>query len=1129
MYLTEIHIQGFGVLNELSLADFGRGLNVIHGVNGSGKTTILHFLRGVFCGFADARRLRLLPPLKGGTPGGSIGVQYRDAHYRAIRHVRPDQLDSLAINLTHGRTSDVPQLRSELQTIDRDRFFTLFAVGNYESQAIDSLVRLAQRDGISLKNSTRQATWLTERIDKAKREREDLFQGSPSRGRIEELERRKAEIDAQGQSISQAKEAEHDRWATSVRQLQEQLERLQHEANWLHGELQLVQAELTEVHDRLWSRRMEIVREERLVQRAGPERTPAWMTELHEIDSQIAHSQQVLKDLAESRRLVSVQSAGLAGVETPAIETYFARHRQAVGQLEQQAQRLASLEQSLHQAQMGQRCICQQTQSEIRVALESIRHQIYFICQELSRQQSVHQQVLLMTQRENIDSCELEVIRQIQRLRGRRDELLHHAQRSESDRIQHRTLHDAAHCECTSHGAYVRQLPLQVEKGAPIVEQLVTEHTREVSNARPGDADRARALQSRRRQLEQQWWDAQQKWCDAHQRLQRLLSQPEQFSEDKQLQQQRYEFAVVEQQLADAREQWQSLALLQQVLKRTQEHLQVEQPSAVIEEASRLLERLTEGRYPRFHFDAAGDQLLVQNDSGERLVMHALSRGTLDQASLAFRLALWSEYLRRGISLPLLLDDVLNDSDEDRLKVAVDILAEYGQKLQIFFFTCQEHLANLFESRDVQVRDLPGSTRTRTISTELARWSAPVQATEAVAQESQLISEAADEDAEDEPYDYLQRTQPDEPYWLQADSPLMNVPSLSAQMARRLGALGVRHVADLIDLDPEAGDIPLDSLQISAATLRNWQAECRLLCCVPELTNRDAQTLVAVGIMSPAELAEAGADDLSLRVDRLRRGPGEHMALTWLTQDAHWPSQDLISSWIRLGHRARSFRAAREWAASRRGYRSRRDRMGQVSPRSTHSHSSREDRPAREKLRVTTAAQDATSVAAPAPQLAVSHATASQQANSRQYRFFLNLDSPVVDAPSIGPRMSERLEKIGVVLVSDLLNRDAAGMASKLNLNRVSTETVQEWQHQARLMTAVPEMRGHDVQVLVALGITSPEQLARYTPQDLFAIVGPFVESRDGQRLLRSSKTPDLAEVTEWIEYASHSRSLKAA
>ena len=179
----------------------------------------------------------------------------------------------------------------------------------------------------------------------------------------------------------------------------------------------------------------------------------------------------------------------------------------------------------------------------------------------------------------------------------------------------------------------------------------------------------------------------------------------------------RYEYAVIEQQIADAREQWQSLAVLQSVLHRTQEKLTVETHSQVIEDASALIKQMTQGRYVAFKFydeptnSFGPDELVLISDSGTEHPMPALSRGTLDQAALAFRMGLWAEYQRRGVHLPLILDEVLPDSDENRLHAAASALVEFGKRhQQMLFFTCQEHLANLFATMQVRVWSLPRFT-----------------------------------------------------------------------------------------------------------------------------------------------------------------------------------------------------------------------------------------------------------------------------------------------------------------------------------------------------------------------------------------------------------------------------------
>ena len=1138
MHLTHLTIDGFGMLSDMSLPNLSNGLNVFHGANGAGKTTILQFLRGIFCGFGDARRMRLIPPLKSSHAGGSIGVTYRDARYSVIRHLRHDDNDALAINHTHGHSEDVPGLRKAIRNLDRDLFYTLFAVGSSESHAIAPLVRLALRDGIPLQNSTRPATWVNDRVEQLRTEREDLFRGTPPHGRLQELEQRRQQLDAEIQELTAARQRVQDTWSQHVEPLQERVTQLQLEINWLHAELQAAQSELDAVEDRLWSRRTEVVREERQVERPAPASTAGWVDELHAIDAQIVHLQQVLKDLAESRKQLSHKAAALAGIDAPEVETFLERQRASIQTVEQQTQHLGLIEQTLAAASEQQSCICAQLQNDIGQTLLSVRQQLYLICQELSRQQGVHAQVLINTQRASVDQCEREVLNQIQQLRLRRDALLFHPARTASETLQHRTRHEAAYCGCEEHSTFVNGLPRSVVATAPLMDVVVTERTHEVSAARPGDTERAQQLRARRLQLWSQWQTAQSNWCAAQQELATLMLQPREFAEDQSLQRCRYEYTIVEQQLADAREQWQSLAMLQCVLQGTQKAIQEETCSPVIEHASGLLKRLTLGRYPRFHFEAESQQLLVVNESGQRLPAHALSRGTLDQAALALRLVLWNYYVERGMCLPLVLDDVLNDSDEQRLQVAVEILTEFGATgQQILFFTCQEHLANLFAEEGATVRDLPGSTRRTIATSDLATAIAPVLANRELppdvvaaaatneitaAKEITAVTETIEpiEEAVAE-YSPRNRTQPDAPYWLQADSPLMNVPSLSAQMVRRLGSLGVRHVADLVDLDPEATDIPLDSLQISATTLRQWQAECRLLTCVPDLTGRDAQVLVLVGIMSPAELAEAHVDSLVQRLVRVRQESAEHVTLTWLSHQTNWPDADSVRQWTRAARQARSFRSAREWSATPRRHRllSTSDQPRRSTAESGHHNSNRVaavDIPERISRR------------SEPPRMSLVTVESMDAAN-RELRFFLNLDSPIVDAPSIGPKMARRLEKIGVCLVSDLLNREADLIAEKLDHSRTNSETVRTWQLQSSLMCAVPEMRGHDVQILVACDVVSAKELAAFSPAELFAIVGPFVATKEGQRLLRSSKVPDLQEVTDWISYANHSRTVKAA
>ncbi len=64
--------------------------------------------------------------------------------------------------------------------------------------------------------------------------------------------------------------------------------------------------------------------------------------------------------------------------------------------------------------------------------------------------------------------------------------------------------------------------------------------------------------------------------------------------------------------------------------------------------------------------------------------------------------------LSRGVALPLLLDDVLVNFDDDRVAAAAKLLHEYGERgRQVLLFTGHRHIAAAFQSQGIEVRKLP--------------------------------------------------------------------------------------------------------------------------------------------------------------------------------------------------------------------------------------------------------------------------------------------------------------------------------------------------------------------------------------------------------------------------------------
>lgn len=153
----------------------------------------------------------------------------------------------------------------------------------------------------------------------------------------------------------------------------------------------------------------------------------------------------------------------------------------------------------------------------------------------------------------------------------------------------------------------------------------------------------------------------------------------------------------------------------------------------------------------------------------------------------------------------------------------------------------------------------------------------------------------------------------------------------------------------------------------------------------------------------------------------------------------------------------------------------------------------------------------------------------NRSGSDSRYKFFLQTTDDLEAAPSIGPRTAERFKDISIVTVADFLDADADEMASLLENRRMSGKVIRTWQNQTRMMCSVPNLRGHDAQILVACDVLDADALAAMDAKELFAKVNPFVKTKEGERIIRGSKQPDLAEIREWIDAAKHGRSLRAA
>ncbi|MDD3119615.1 MAG: hypothetical protein PHQ27_10575, partial [Victivallales bacterium] len=115
----------------------------------------------------------------------------------------------------------------------------------------------------------------------------------------------------------------------------------------------------------------------------------------------------------------------------------------------------------------------------------------------------------------------------------------------------------------------------------------------------------------------------------------------------------------------------------------------------VIRAAADIFRRITAGRYETLYKPLEDNELYVRDRSGRSLRVGELSRGSREELYLAMRLGLIAEYEQRSEPMPLLLDDIMVNFDDDRAGRALAAVAEFSATRQTIILTCHRHLRDL--------------------------------------------------------------------------------------------------------------------------------------------------------------------------------------------------------------------------------------------------------------------------------------------------------------------------------------------------------------------------------------------------------------------------------------------------
>lgn len=205
MKITDIHIDGFGVWNDLKLSGISPRLTAFYGANEAGKTTLMQFTRTVLYGVSPERRHKYLPPVNGGRPGGELGLLADGQRFDVSRIADRGDKDVGLVRITtpDGQATGDRLLRESLAEIDEATYTNIFAIGLGEVQTLGMLNGSQAAEWLYRLTSGLDRVSLYDVIQNLRQTRHDLLSANDHKSKISQLATRRDVLGGEIQQLSQ--------------------------------------------------------------------------------------------------------------------------------------------------------------------------------------------------------------------------------------------------------------------------------------------------------------------------------------------------------------------------------------------------------------------------------------------------------------------------------------------------------------------------------------------------------------------------------------------------------------------------------------------------------------------------------------------------------------------------------------------------------------------------------------------------------------------------------------------------------------------------------------------------------------------------------------------------------------
>jgi uncharacterized protein YhaN len=160
-----------------------------------------------------------------------------------------------------------------------------------------------------------------------------------------------------------------------------------------------------------------------------------------------------------------------------------------------------------------------------------------------------------------------------------------------------------------------------------------------------------------------------------------------------------HQFKQKKYELDEAAKEWAVFSMAQTILMQTIEKYKNVHLPRMLSKAEEYLLFLTDGNYTKILLHQSGPGFLIERKDGTIFEAYELSQATTEQVYVSIRIAL-ATTLYEKFHLPIVIDDSFVNFDAKRTQKIIMLLHQLKQN-QILFFTCHQHLLELFNKDEL--------------------------------------------------------------------------------------------------------------------------------------------------------------------------------------------------------------------------------------------------------------------------------------------------------------------------------------------------------------------------------------------------------------------------------------------